>query len=253
MPLKTIYVIRHGDRFDYNLGKENWAKLAQEKGLRQMDPVLSDKGRYQSVKLGHYFKDGPPSQGPKITRVLSSPFVRCLQTCNPIAGAANASICVENSLWECVYTSLELPPVSERVCYFPRIDVEYESLFKPVPDEEFPVANMERYGKAAVGIVNRCRETDEAIVICTHAAGVVAIVACLLKCKVCDFKPAAPASVFRLDVSENGVWALSVDGSVEHLGDDAVGETYPWPDPSNVPKDSWGAEFLKASETASWL
>lgn len=251
MTLKSIYVLRHGDRYDFE-DKDRWAKIATD---RPLDPVLSDLGIQQSVKLGKYFKEGIPStQGPRITRCLSSPFIRCIQTINPIAGATNSKICIENSLWECVYTSEVMPALRERQCYFPRVDPDYESIFKPVPNEGFPEENMERYARAAKGIVDRCKDTDEAIVICTHAAGVAAIVASLLKVKVGEIKPVSPASIYRIDYDENaGRWTLheELDGTTEHL-DNIKGETYPWPSP-DMAYDTWGAQFLKASETSSWM
>lgn len=249
--LKSIYVLRHGDRFDFE-DKERWAKIAPE---RPLDPVLSDLGILQSIKLGTYFKEGIPSlQGPKITRCLTSPFVRCIQTINPIAGATDSKICVENSLWECVFTNEVMPSLRERQSYFPRIDPDYESIFKPVPDEGFPKENMERYARAANGIVDKFKDTDGAIVICTHAAGVAAIVASLMKVKVGDIKPVAPASIYRLDYDGNAnKWCLheELDGTTEHL-DNIKGETYPWPSPE-MAYDTWGAQYIKCSETASWM
>ena len=248
MTLKAIYVLRHGDRYDFE-DKERWEKVAQ----RKMDPVLSDKGLLQSIKLGEYFRDSIPAQGPRITRCLSSPFVRCIQTINPIAGVTESKICIENSLWECVFTSEVMPSLEERASYFPRIDMQYESLFKPVPNEGFPEENMERYARSAKAIVDRFKDSDEAIVICTHAAGVAAIVASLLKCKVGDIKAVSPASIYRLDLADDGSWKLheELHGMIDHL-DGIVGGTYPWPSPDQA-YDTWGAQFLKASETASWM
>ena len=245
--LKTIYLLRHGDRYDFE-DKERWEKVAQ----RPLDPVLSDKGIIQSIKLGEYFRDGLPSQGPRITRCLSSPYVRCIQTINPLAGVCDAKICIEDSLRECVFTSDDMPSIAERASYFPRIDVQYKILFKPVPNEGFPEENMERYARSAKEIVNRFKDSDEAIVICTHAAGVAAMIASLLRCKVGDFNPVSPASIYRLDFAD-GSWTLHehLCGSVVHL-DGVVGETHPWPSPDQA-YDTWGAQFLRASETASWM
>ena len=249
MPLQTIYIIRHGDRFDFNMGEAKWKEIAQ----RPLDPVLSDLGLHQSILLGKFFEE-KKKQGKKVTRVVTSPFVRCIQTCNPIAGAFDLPVCVDNSLWEVVFTSEVMPKLEERACYFPRIDTTYQSIFKPEPDEPFPVECMERYGKAGAGLIERFKD-EEALVICTHAAGVAALVASLLKASVGSFKPVAPAAIFALEATGDPAkpWRLDMEGYNEHLGKDALGETYAWPDPAKAKEDTWGYQFLEASKTASWL
>jgi len=249
MPLQTVYIIRHGDRFDFNLGEAKWKEIAQ----RPLDPVLSDLGNIQAGYLGRHFRQLRDS-GKKISKVISSPFVRCIQTCNPIAGAYDVPICVDNSLWEVVYTSEVMPDLTERAAYFPRVDVNYQSVFKPELDEQFPVECIERYAKAGALLLERFAD-EESIVICTHAAGVAALVASLLKAAVTSFKPVSPAAVYALEATGDPTkpWRLAIDCSTEHLGADALGETYAWPDPAKAPTDSWGAQFIEASWAASWM
>ena len=72
-----------------------------------------------------------------------------------------------------------------KASYFPRIDVNYKSTLKPLKDEDYPVAAIERFGKAIEALIERF-PGDNCIVV-THAAGVVAMVSFLLRCKMrCD-------------------------------------------------------------------
>lgn len=242
----TVFIIRHGDRFDYNIGKDVWDKIAQ----RRHDPVLSDLGNKQAMELGHYFKtlrENEKGLDFQSFKVLTSPFVRCIQTANPIAGALDASLLVENSLWEIVYTKEVHPPLTERAAYFPRIDLEYESIFRPALDEPFPVAALERYAKAAYAITERF-EKERGMVMVTHAAGVVGIVATLLQCSLSEVEEASPCGIFRLDrASPSSPWILneSCNGYTDHMSE--LGNTKSWPDKNDPDKSSWSHRFLAAN------
>ncbi len=215
--LQTIFILRHGDRYDFSLGKEEWERIAQ----RPIDPCLSqDVGSAQVVDLHAYFSklkiDEPEL---RISKVLTSPFLRCIQTSNPIAVAYDTPLNVENSLWEVVFTDAVMPPLTERACYYPRIDINYKSCFQPDPVEPFPEAALERYGAAAISIENRFMnnssddaESEPGIVICTHAAGVVAIVSALMKVPVSELNPAIPCGLYRLERrGQDQPWTMHKD------------------------------------------
>ena len=42
-----------------------------------------------------------------------------------------------------------LPSLDERMCYFPFIDSDYESVFTPTPGEIYPEGALSRFGSAA--------------------------------------------------------------------------------------------------------
>ena len=177
-----------------------------------------------------------------ITKICTSPFLRCIETANPIAGAMELPLLVENSLWEIIYTKEVLATLDERAGYFPRVDTNYKSIFKPEPDEGFPVQAMERYARAAHCIVNKFKD-ERGIVMCTHAAGVVSIVASLLDCSVGDVVSASPAGIFRLDrASKSSPWVLNKDcnGITSHLTE--LGRTTPWP-----ANDEWSKTLYAAT------
>jgi transcription factor C subunit 7 len=167
---QTIFVIRHGDRFDYHIGSDEWQKMA----VRKKDPPLSDLGTTQAKELGAFFKELRKTEPDVISKIVTSPFLRCIQTADPIAGAFDVPLLIENSLWEIVYTSEVMPELEERKSYFPRVDTTYQSLFRPALDEDFPLSSTARYAAAAHSIVDQFRG-ERGFAMVTHAAGVVTI------------------------------------------------------------------------------
>ena len=136
MGLQSLYIIRHGDRHDYSYPE--W----RESALRPNDPPLSDLGHEQASETGEYLNSLLLEDGFKVEdiTVLSSPFLRCIQTTTNILAqltledAHTLQIKPEYSVFE-IDTGHDahkcLPTIAERGCYFPRLDVEYESLFVP--------------------------------------------------------------------------------------------------------------------------
>ena len=241
----TIWVVRHGDRFDFDVGKEVWEGVAQSIN----DPVLSDLGRKQAEQTARVIFAA--SKHP-ITRVVTSPFVRCLETANPIAGLAGAPILIDESLFEVVYTKEEFPPLSNRARYFPRISLDYCSGPRPAVDESFPKQAMVRYAEAARTLASKF--SGENIVLVTHAAGVSAIVAALCRITVREVGPVSPASIFCLSLAgEGGDYSIvpGFNGIISHF-EQPMGKTLPWPRDSDT-TDEWGGGWIKEGETAAWL
>ncbi|EAU34289.1 conserved hypothetical protein [Aspergillus terreus NIH2624] len=87
MPLDTIYLTRHGHRLnwtiDYKTG-EYKSQFPTPTG-NPADPTLTSHGVRQSFELAAHFVS--PAVHPKPFRVYSSPFYRCLQTIQPAVEA----------------------------------------------------------------------------------------------------------------------------------------------------------------------
>jgi len=214
---QTIFVMRHGDRYDFDIGMPVWNETA----LRSHDPPLSlDVGQAQVLDMLDHFRalrEAEPDL--QITKVLTSPFLRCINTSHPIAAAWDAPLLIENSLWEVSAQGETMASARERACYFPRIDITYESLFRPAPDETFPRGCLERYSRAAYAIEEKFLspgpERQPAIAVCTHAAGVITIVASLLRVSMDDINPATPGALYRLDrVSSTAPWTLHAESGL---------------------------------------
>jgi broad specificity phosphatase PhoE len=244
----TIWVIRHSDRFDHDIGSDEWEAIADVSHAR--DPPLSDIGLRMAMETADSLYDICKSNSSYPTKVITSPFLRCIQTANPIAGKLGSPLCLDNSLYEIIYTDEVLPSAKERFRYFPRIDVDYEPLFFPEVNEQYPDEALTRYHSAALGLA--ARFPNEGIVLVTHAAGVVAILASLLNCRIRDVPAASPCGLFRLDLtpgSEKYTLADNVNGITSHIS--KSGKTTAWPTSS----DTWEGtmKFLEAGDQPSWL
>jgi len=241
-----IWVIRHGDRYDFDIGKPAWELLAQTLN----DPVLSDLGKQQATQMALAIKT---ASGEKLlTRVLTSPFIRCIQTADPLAGQFDTELQIDNSLFEVVYTTEEFPALTNRAHYYPRVSLKYISEPRPAVDETFPQGAMDRYGMAAQVLAKKF--PGETIAMVTHAAGVSAIVASLCNITVREVGPVFPASIFCLEKQQSsGFYRIlpEFNGSVDHLSQ-PMGKTLSWPRPSDC-SDDWGQQWINCGETASWV
>lgn len=244
-----IWVIRHGDRLDFEMGPSAWEKIAQ----RINDPPLSELGRLQVSEVGAFIRGVDPN----ISRVLTSPFLRCIETADPIAAQfLGCKISIDDSLFEVVYTTEDFPSNSDRSRCFSRIDLDYQSEPRPEPNEAFPVGAMARYGEAARVLAQKF--PNETIVLCTHAAGVSAIVSCLSGIRVRDLPEIAPAAPFCLDRLASGdesspSYTLSSGfvGGTSHYSR-PPGKTLPWPRASDT-SDAWGLAWIEAGDGAPWI
>jgi broad specificity phosphatase PhoE len=133
-----LFIIRHGDRWDYSTPE--WKKLTTS---RTGDSPLSTLGHLQAQETGK-FLDKWLAENQIVDDVtwMSSPFLRCLQTSDEalnamrtFPGALTLPIKPEYSIFEWDGHGGEwhkdLPPLTERKHYFPRLDMEHESFFVP--------------------------------------------------------------------------------------------------------------------------
>ena len=241
-----VWVVRHGDRFDFDVGKEAWEGLAQVVN----DPVLSDLGRLQAEQTAAAIYAAATAAGQPVTRVLTSPFVRCVQTADPIAGRFGTELLLDDSLFEVVWTK-ENFSVTERAKYFPRISLAYKSEPRPEPEESFPAEAMLRYGRAAMTLSSKF--PGENIVLVSHAAGVSAIVSALTNLSVKEIGPVAPASIFCLELVRDGQYSIvqPFQNQVSHFNQ-PNGKTLPWPRQSDN-TDEWGVQWINEGDNAPWL
>lgn len=83
---KTIYIIRHCEA----TGQDS-------------DATLTEKGKEQAKELAVFLS------GKKINRIISSPFLRAVQTIDPLAAKNNLKIETDNRLQERVLSSVSMP------------------------------------------------------------------------------------------------------------------------------------------------
>jgi transcription factor C subunit 7 len=256
----TIYLVRHGDRLDYEVGKDAWHRLCQ--GEWEYDPPLADRGLVMAQETANAIGDQLAGQGDAcmngkpVDFVLASPFLRCIQTANPIAGRLGLPLCLDNCLFEVPCRMEQLPSVAERCRYFPRIARDYESTFHVECAEEYPHDSLNRCGISGIELSKRY--VNKNLVLVSHAANVVAIAACLTGKSIPEINPASPCGIFRLErttdsetemptyTSPQYIIAEEMHGSTAHLSH--RGTTVPWP--TNTAQ--WGSDFINASVGTSW-
>jgi transcription factor C subunit 7 len=149
------------------------------------DPALTSYGVEQAKQLAtHLVKIKPPIQ-----RFYSSPYYRCIQTLNPtlelLASQSKGSsqdleILGDNGIGEWYgFASFDHPsPATPEVLkgFFPRYSTTYTPTIIPNVNGEGIAELHNRAAYALHRIIEDCdRDGVEAIVICTHAATIIAI------------------------------------------------------------------------------
>ena len=113
--------MRHGARYDY-ANKEAWAARCKAVGAEHSDPPLSALGHLQARETATALAREAPDC------ILSSPYLRVLQTAQPLAHAIGLPIRVEHCLAEFGHSPQRIPAAAARVPILPEVDEDYEPL-----------------------------------------------------------------------------------------------------------------------------
>ena len=140
------------------------------------DPPLTSHGTRQADELARHLL----SLDPPIDTVYSSPYYRCLQTITPFANLKNAKILPEKGISEwfgsAPFDHPQPAPTEVLKPMFPAYCVDYVSAQTPSRKGETLPQLYERIAATVRDIVERCdAEGKRAIVLCTHAAVVIAL------------------------------------------------------------------------------
>ena len=233
--ISIIYLIRHGDRFDY--ANPSWAKQQTAAGNLLTDPPLSALGHRQARETAQTFVDNNNKN--KVSRILSSPYLRVIQTACPTSDLLGLPISIETGLSEAHATPGEhvLPTPEQRFAYFPQVDLEYTPLLHVqatpghtcrrtgYPCEAFAGAYIKRMEQFAKKLEDSFR--GQTIVCFSHAASV-GLVAALLRCSLTDLK-FAPCGIYQLQRTGDGPWELVSSGATNdgHVTENSA-TTYAW-------------------------
>ncbi|TVY57680.1 Uncharacterized protein LCER1_G004176 [Lachnellula cervina] len=181
MTLEVIYLTRHGFRSNWVVDPKTGtysASIPSPTGIPS-DPALAGYGVAQAHELAAHLK----TLSPPIERIYSSPFYRCIQTISPTLDALSSpslKIRGENGIGEWYglarfdHPSPADPAVLKTL--FPRYDETYTPVIKPSVNGENIEELHDRTAYALHRIIEQSdREGVKAIVICTHAATLIAI------------------------------------------------------------------------------
>jgi len=225
----TIFLVRHGARWDF-ANKEQWRRAAETHGFEWRDPPLSALGHEQARCTAKVLA----AEG--IDAILVSPYLRVIQTAQPLAHATGLPLCIEDGLAEVAHIPGSVPPAGKRFPIFPEVDADYESLHTVLPsatladgrpEERFPEDYLRRLILFSKLLPKRF--AGKTVACFSHAASI-ALVAALTGQSLYDAGVFAPVGIFKL-VSQDGgeSWVLERHGEDNsgHVSSNHPG-TYPW-------------------------
>jgi len=201
---QTIWIARHGNRIDFV--NPAWFNTAE----RRYDPHLSDDGQIQAQQLAHRL------MGEGITQIITSPFLRTVQTANAVAECLDLSIKLDWGLGEWLNPDWmsfpETLPPEILAQEFPRID-----LFHPIGIPRYPETwndCLERTSNTAKRLVNTFPQDH--LLLVGHSASVLGTTLGLIpSLKETEIKPSL-CSLMKL-VQEGENWVLQLNGDTSHL------------------------------------
>ncbi|KAL9121633.1 MAG: hypothetical protein Q9187_001811 [Circinaria calcarea] len=183
MPVKTIYIVRHGFRGNWITHPHTGATSAlvpSPTGI-DSDPALSSYGVGQAEELVAALR----AIEPPIDRIYSSPFYRCIQTLAPFLRAlgregAEAGAILDPGLGEWYGTArFDHPsPASPALLQslFQDLSLRFTPSILPSPRGETIPELHDRVAYTMKCILADCaRNNVETILICTHAATIIAL------------------------------------------------------------------------------
>jgi broad specificity phosphatase PhoE len=166
--MQTIWLARHAHRLDFV--QPEWFETA----IYPYDPPLSSAGLDRAISLA-----GELSQSP-IDSIFTSPFLRTIQTADPLSRLLKLPIRLEWGLceWLCRDWTPALPkttPAAELAIDHPNIDFTYQSLVTPCYPETLEELN------ARLNIITDrlVRGNSQNILAIAHKGSVLGIVAAL--------------------------------------------------------------------------
>ena len=168
--MQTIWLVRHAHRLDFV--QPEWFDTA----IYPYDPPLSAQGFDRALELATAFS------GVEIERIYTSPFLRTIQTADPLARFLQLPMQLEWGLceWLCQDWTTELPkttPIDELLQCYPNINDCYQSLLVPCYPETTDALKIRTNNIAQKLSQDNC----EQMVAIAHKGSVLGIVAALTR------------------------------------------------------------------------
>jgi broad specificity phosphatase PhoE len=203
--MQTLWLARHANREDF--ANPNWHATAD----RPYDPGLSPDGVDQAQKLGRR------ALHLDIDRIVTSPFLRAVETANHVAEALDERMFLEPGLGEWLNDDwFEAAPntrsPSTLVDRFPRVDPSHAACREPTFPESKHRA-LARLGATATCLAGRY--TGETLLLVGHGITVQGILHGLVGRNVPD--PGCPLASLTKVVGDGDTWTLKRRNDTSHL------------------------------------
>ena len=187
-------------------------------------------------------------KGAKIDKILCSPYLRVIQTAQPLAHALGQSLHVENALAEFKHHPSRIPPSGSRVAIFPEVDDSYEPMLPGFANigasGQEPIEDYLRRLLLLAHELPR-KYPNQTVACFSHAASIGLVAALTGERDLARAGTFAPCGIWKLSTADGGAsW------KVEARGEDNSGHVT-----SNDPSTySWGFAHTKSKEAcqAAW-
>jgi len=199
---RDVYMVRHSARVDSEGG--GWTPLS---GHSRDDAHLSAGGMQASLELAERFKSIP------IAHIVSSPYIRCLQTVAPIAAAKNIPIKIEPGI--CEVLNGQYPPgfkSTEQLAHEFPIDADYTPVMQK-HDLKREWSDGDAADRSRLVATNTRNTLDGPILFCGHGAS------CLGIAEAFGDSGYVGYSSFSHYVLDGGKWKVKASGDVSHLSE----------------------------------
>jgi len=204
--MRTLWLARHANRQDF--ADPDWAATAD----RPHDPGLSPDGIEQAKQLGRRVADLA------VDRIVSSPFLRAVQTAHHVAAAMSTPIVLEPGLGEWLNDDwFDAAPDTQGPAALAR---QFESV-APAPEEPcrqptFPESKHQALARlGATGACLADRYADETLLLVGHGITVQGVLHGLVGADVPD--PGCPLASLTHVERRDGDWTILLRNDTTHL------------------------------------
>lgn len=206
--MSTLWIARHGNRQDF--ADPEWASTAE----RPHDPGLSPDGVQQARQLGQRVA------ALDVDRLVSSPYLRAVQTAHYVAEALDESVHLEPGLGEWLNAEwFDHPPNTRSATTLAsRFDhvARGREPSEPCRQPTYPESKHEAL--ARLGATGQCladRYPDDTLLLVGHGITVQGVLHGLLDLPVPD--PGCPLASLTKVVRQQGSWTLQIRNDTRHL------------------------------------
>lgn len=203
--MQDLWIARHANRQDFV--DPDWAATAD----RPHDPGLSPDGVEQAEQLGKRVSTL------NVNRIVSSPFLRAVETADRVANALESPVSLEPGLGEWMNSdwfasSPEILPDAELASRFDSVGLGYEACGHPIyPESKRRV--LSRIGETARCVVER--HAEDSLLLVGHGITVLGVLHGLVGSDVPD--TGCPLASFTHLVGQDGEWTIETRNDTSHL------------------------------------